>query len=79
MEGPDDYELMEGIAQRRPAALAALEPLQREAVECSFYDGLSHSEIAAKLNKPLGTIKTSIRQGLIRLRDQLRITKGVDS
>lgn len=54
------------------AALKALDPVYRQAVELSFYDGLSHSEIATKLNKPLGTIKTYIRQGLIRLRDRLR-------
>jgi RNA polymerase sigma-70 factor, ECF subfamily len=53
-------------------ALAGLEAVQREAIELSFYDGLSHSQIAAKLDKPLGTVKTHIRQGLIRLRDSLR-------
>jgi RNA polymerase sigma-70 factor (ECF subfamily) len=53
--------------------LAALDSAQREALECAFYDGLSHSEIAAKLNRPLGTIKTCIRQGMIRLRDALRV------
>jgi RNA polymerase sigma-70 factor, ECF subfamily len=56
------------------AALAELEPAQRQALECAFYEGLSHSEIAEKLQKPLGTIKTYIRQGLIRLRDSLRTT-----
>jgi len=63
------------LAERRASlknALQQLEPLQREAIECSFYDGLSHGEIAEKLNKPLGTIKSSIRQGLIRLRDFVR-------
>jgi len=54
------------------AALLSLEPQQREVVELSFYDGLSHSEIATRLNKPLGTVKTYIRQGLARLRDRLR-------
>jgi RNA polymerase sigma-70 factor (ECF subfamily) len=53
-------------------ALAQLEPQQRQAIECSFYDGLSHSEIADRLSKPLGTIKTYIRQGLIRMREMLR-------
>jgi len=57
------------------AALSSLDPMQREALECSFYEGLSHSEIAEKLNRPLGTVKTYIRQGLIRLRDSLRITQ----
>jgi len=58
--------------QRVTAALRALDPEYRQAVELSFYDGLSHSEIAAKLDKPLGTVKTYIRQGLIRLRDRLQ-------
>jgi RNA polymerase sigma-70 factor (ECF subfamily) len=53
-------------------AVGELDPVYRQAVELSFYDGLSHSEIATKLNKPLGTVKTYIRQGLIRLRDRLR-------
>jgi RNA polymerase sigma-70 factor (ECF subfamily) len=57
------------------AALSDLEPAQRQALECAFYEGLSHSEIAKKLNRPLGTVKTYIRQGLIRLRDSLRITQ----
>jgi RNA polymerase sigma-70 factor (ECF subfamily) len=69
----ESINLKERQAQVR-AALSGLEPIQREVLECSFYDGLSHSEIAAKLNRPLGTVKTYIRQGLIRLRDSLRTT-----
>ena len=53
-------------------ALQTLDINQREALQCSYFDGLTHTEIADKLNKPLGTVKTYIRQGLIRLREQLR-------
>lgn len=52
-------------------ALGNLDPNQRQAIECAYYDGLSHSEIAARLNKPLGTIKTYIRTGLLRLKTTL--------
>jgi RNA polymerase sigma-70 factor (ECF subfamily) len=53
-------------------ALNALDPPQRQMIEYAFYDGMSHSEIAAKTQQPLGTVKTYIRRGLIRLRDSLR-------
>ncbi len=52
-------------------ALNDLDPNQRQAIECAYYDGLSHSEIATRLNKPLGTIKTYIRTGLLRLKTTL--------
>lgn len=58
--------------QRVLAAMQQLDPLYRQAVEFAFFDGLSHTQIAERLNKPLGTVKTYIRQGLIRLRDCLR-------
>ena len=52
-------------------ALAQLTPEQREVIELAYYSGLSHSEIAAKLNQPLGTIKTRTRLGMMKLREAL--------
>jgi RNA polymerase sigma-70 factor (ECF subfamily) len=52
-------------------ALLQLTPEQREAIEIAYYSGLSHSEIAAKLGQPLGTIKTRIRTGMVLLREHL--------
>ena len=57
-------------------AMERLEPLQRQVLSEAYFGGLSHTEIAEKLDKPLGTIKTYIRQGLIRLREQLRRNNG---
>lgn len=54
------------------AALAQLPREQKEAMEHWYYEGLSHSQIAKKLDRPLGTVKSHLRQGLIRLRDLLR-------
>jgi RNA polymerase sigma-70 factor (ECF subfamily) len=53
-------------------ALAALPAAQREAVELAFYDGLSHSEVAERLREPLGTIKTRVRLGMLKLRELLQ-------
>jgi len=51
------------------AALEALPENQRVPLELAYYEGLSQSEIATKLDVPLGTIKTRMRQALVRLRD----------
>jgi RNA polymerase sigma-70 factor, ECF subfamily len=53
------------------AALAALTPDERQAIEITFFVGLTHAEAAARLNQPLGTIKTRIRSGLHKLRQTL--------
>jgi RNA polymerase sigma-70 factor (ECF subfamily) len=69
--GPLDLVLLDEQGRAVRAAMARLDPLQRDAIECAFYDGLSHAEVAERLGKPLGTVKSGIRRGLLRLRDLL--------
>lgn len=53
-------------------ALLALPSEQRNLIECAFLKGLTHHSISESLGLPLGTVKTNIRRGLIRLRDILQ-------
>ena len=59
----------EALAVRK--AMEGLSPDQRHALELAYYEGLTHTEIAARLGEPLGTVKTRIRSAMIRLRDVL--------
>jgi RNA polymerase sigma-70 factor (ECF subfamily) len=63
---------LEHEAVRR--CLGGLTDLQRESVQLAYYGGNTYREVAELLGAPLGTIKTRLRDGLIRLRDCLGVT-----
>ena len=64
-----DRELVRG-------AMSALVPAQREVIELAFFGGMTHTEIAARLRQPLGTVKTRMRSALKRMREVLPRTAG---
>ena len=53
-------------------AMSALPEDQRRAIEMAYFEDLTQSEIAEKLGVPLGTVKTRIRLGMMKLRDHLK-------
>lgn len=73
---PNPYEAQEDSELRQLMAKAILDlPLpQQQAIEMAFYQGLTHTEIAAKLNQPLGTVKTRIKLAMAKLRASLHHT-----
>ncbi len=69
--GPDELAVDGESRQRAVLALGQLSAPQREALELAYYGGLTHVEIADQLGIALGTAKTRIRDGLLRLRSVL--------
>ena len=78
--GARDFdEVVEAVEARLEAqavrrCLQALTDLQREAVNLAYYAGHTYAQVATVLSLPLGTVKTRLRDGLIRLRDCLGVT-----
>lgn len=54
---------------RRHDCLAQLDSAKRNSIVCAYVDGCSHSEIAARLNAPLGSVKAWLKRGLAALRE----------
>ena len=57
--------------ERVRSLMGRLLPQQKRAIELAYFEGLSHSEIAQRLKEPLGTVKSWIRNGLLRLKEGL--------
>src|SRR5262249_12633879 len=74
LTAPHDQESETFLVERQKEVRAVLEGLpaeQRLAIELSFFRGLSHGEIAEQTGEALGTVKSRIRRGLLRLRESL--------
>jgi RNA polymerase sigma-70 factor (ECF subfamily) len=65
------FEQVESSLEREQVrrCLDALTELQRESITLAYYDGYTYPEVATLLQTPLGTVKTRMRDGMIRLRD----------
>lgn len=73
---PHDALVLQQQVRSLRTALLTLTPDERQAIETAFFGGLTHAEVAVRLNQPLGTIKTRIRSGLHKLRDTLAEEAG---
>jgi RNA polymerase sigma-70 factor (ECF subfamily) len=68
-DGPERVALTSERASRLKEALDRLPLVQRVPIELAFYEGLTHVELAERLDVPLGTVKTRIRLGLLKMKD----------
>jgi len=61
-------------AEQVRALMGTLNARQKKAIELAYFEGMSHSEIAEALKEPIGTVKSWIRNGLLRLKEALQAT-----
>jgi RNA polymerase sigma-70 factor (ECF subfamily) len=75
--GEDAFELVDMALDRQRVrrCMDRLSGLQAEAIKLAYYGGYSYAEVARLLGLPLGTVKTRIRDGLIRMRDCLEVAQ----
>jgi RNA polymerase sigma-70 factor (ECF subfamily) len=74
LQASDDPEASASLSEQQRAVMRALDAIpgeQRRLIEEAYYLGFTHSELAARHQLPLGTVKTRIRSGLLTLREQL--------
>lgn len=74
---PQQASLFEEQNRLLRSALERLTPEERNVIEVAFFSELTHQEVATKLKQPLGTVKSRIRSGLSKLRQELAGTKGL--
>jgi RNA polymerase sigma-70 factor (ECF subfamily) len=75
-EDPGERLLQSFREQEVRAAVASLPPDQRNALSLAFFKGMTHREIALALGEPLGTVKTRIRDAMVKLRASLGKREG---
>ena len=66
--GPDEQLVARRDQAKIEQCMKALDGEQQQTISLAFFQGLSHSEVANHLGKPLGTVKTHIRRGLLKLK-----------
>ena len=66
--GPDDQLVASRDQAKIEHCMKGLDGEQKQTISLAFFQGLSHSEVASHLGKPLGTVKTHIRRGLLKLK-----------
>lgn len=77
---PDPLEqaMQSSMARALMACMQELDEKQRLTIALAYYEGLTHSELAARLETPIGTVKSWIRRGLLRLKACLEKSVGRD-
>ena len=68
---PPDIAL-QGDAARAAELIGALKPEQQQVIKLAVYEGHTHQSIADALQLPLGTVKTHLRRGLLKVREAMR-------